>query len=123
MSAVHYYSGLVLYVQEAWRVNGSLLHCDIARELGCVPLRVVDLLASWKGRFGRHWIVDVWSALPLCIMWILWKERNNKTFEGVECPSMELELLFLQTLYEWMTALSGHSFSNFLDFLDCCNFC
>ena len=86
-------------------------------------IKGLDLLANWKGRFGRHRIGDVWSAIPLCIMWILWKERNNRTFEGVEWPSVELKLLFLRTLYEWMTALSNHSFSDFLDFPDCCIFC
>ena len=31
----------------------------------------------------------------------------------------ECEDGFLCTLYDWMAALSGHSFSNFLDFIDC----
>jgi hypothetical protein len=82
-----------------------------------MPLRVVHLLANWKGRFGRHQFGNIWSAIPLCIIWILWK-RNNKTFEGVDRPSVELKMLFLQTLYEWMTALGGHSFFYFLGFLD-----
>ena len=86
-----------------------------------MPQRVVDLLASWKGRYARHRNGDVWSVIPLCIMWIIWKEWNNQTFEGLERPSVELNLIFLCTLYEWMAALSDHSFSNFLDFLDCCN--
>lgn len=66
-------------------------------------------------------------------MWVIWKERYNQMFKGLECPLIDLKLIFLCTLYDWMTALfpfclflrrnwmaasSGHSFSNFLDFLD-----
>lgn len=35
---------------------------------------------------------------------------------------MGVKLSFSQTLYAWMTTLSGHSFSRLLDFLDCCTF-
>jgi hypothetical protein len=37
-------------------------------------------------------------------------------------PMVDLKLIFLCTLYDWMAALSGHSFSNLPDFLDCCKF-
>jgi hypothetical protein len=47
----------------------------------------------------------------------MWKERNNRTFEGVERPSVELKMIFHRTLYEWMTTLSGHSFLIFWIFL------
>ena len=33
------------------------------------------------------------------------------------------KMIFLRSLYDWMDALSGQSFSNLLEFLDCCNFC
>ena len=37
-----------------------------------------------------------------------------------EQPMMDLNVL-LCTLNDWMAAFSFHSFSNLLDFLDCCN--
>ena len=74
------------------------------------------MLACWKGGFGRHHDVDIWNATPLCIMWNIWQKRNNCTFEGFECSPLELKLFFICSMYDWMTALSGHSFSNIMDF-------
>ena len=68
---------------------------------------------SWKGRFPRHCNGAIWSTVPSCIVWVLWKERNNHTFKGLERSLVELKLVFLCTLYEWMAALGGHSFSHF----------
>ena len=64
-----------------------------------MPHRVVDLLVNWKGRFGRHRNSDIWNAIPLCFIWILWRERNVLTFEGLEWSSIELKF-FLCNLYE-----------------------
>ena len=84
--------------------------------------RVVDLLAYWKGRFVRHCNVDIWNAIPLCIMWTIWKERNYRVFEDVERSTMVVKQAFLKSLYEWMVLFSSHSFSSILDLIDCCNF-
>ena len=46
-----------------------------------MPKRVVDLLAWWEGWFSRHRNGDIWNAISLCIMWTIWKERNNRVFE------------------------------------------
>jgi hypothetical protein len=51
----------------------------------------------------------------------LWRERNQRTFEGVECSNVELKRLFLVSLYEWMAALSS-PFSSLEKFLDLCSF-
>ena len=99
--------------QEGESVNHLLLHCSMARELWTLvlslfgvhqvmPKRVLDLLACWKGRFGRHWNGDIWNAIPLCMRWIIWKERNCRTFEGIKQSMMAVKLLFICTLYEWM---------------------
>lgn len=53
----------------------------------------------------------------------LWKVRNFRTFEGIERPMMVMKLVFLHTLYERMTTLSGHPFSSLLDLMDSCTFC
>jgi hypothetical protein len=66
--------------------NHLLLHCHIARELWnlffrmfgvewIMPKRVVDLLACWKGK-GQRDLKIVWSLIPLCLMWCIWRERN-----------------------------------------------
>jgi hypothetical protein len=71
-----------------------LLYCNVARELwsfgfwlfgvdwvilGCV----LDHVAGWRNWFGKH-SSEVWNLVPSCVMWALWRERNNCTFEDVE---------------------------------------
>uniref|UniRef100_A0A2N9G315 Lon N-terminal domain-containing protein n=1 Tax=Fagus sylvatica TaxID=28930 RepID=A0A2N9G315_FAGSY len=76
-------------------VDHLFLHCDLARELWnmafssfgmywVMPKQIVDVLASWKGRLGRHKNRHVWEAVPHCVMWRLWRERNARTFEDRE---------------------------------------
>ena len=80
--------------QDGDSVDQLLLYCSMARELWALALslfgvhwdmlvRVVDLLTCWKGRFARH-NGDIWNAIPLCITWIIWRERNGWTFEDTE---------------------------------------
>ena len=58
-----------------------------------------------------------------CLMWCLWRKRNARLFEDSERNVMEIRMLFLRTLYEWMMTTDLFSFSNLLDFIDECNFC
>lgn len=46
--------------------------------------------------------VDIWNAIPLCVRWIIWKERNCWTFEGIDQSMMAVKLVYLRTLCEWM---------------------
>ena len=55
-----------------------LLHCmHMTYDLWCCLFgiqrvtheRVVDLLACWMSSFGRHHSIEVWKAIPLCLMW------------------------------------------------------
>jgi hypothetical protein len=77
------------------RCNGEnvahlLLHCPVARELWNYVFRrfgvdwvisgsVLDHLAGWRNWFGKH-DSDVWNLVPACVMWSLWREKNNRTF-------------------------------------------
>jgi len=36
----------------------------------------------WK--FGRHHKGDIWKADPHHLMWCIWQERNNWSFEDLE---------------------------------------
>ena len=55
-------------------------------------------------------------------MWYIWREWNNRIFEGEECSIIELKSHFLLSLFERRTALSGLVIPSVLDFLDLCNF-
>ena len=82
----------------------------------------VHFLAWWRGWFGRHQNNKIWKSIPHCLMWWIWRERNAKIFEGCKWTVFDLKLYLLGTLFDWMTASRCISFSNFLEFLDHCNF-
>ena len=75
-----------------------------------MPARVLDLLSCWQGSLGRHQNCFIWRAVPHCVMWCLWRERNARTFEGCERNIFDLKLLLLRTLFDWMLATGLFSF-------------
>lgn len=40
----------------------------------------VVLLASWLGKVSR--CSPIWSMVPYCLIWGIWRERDAQTFEG-----------------------------------------
>ena len=110
-------------------VDHMFLHCVFAKELWdmvfvlfgihrVMPRRVIDLFACWQGNFGRHQHINIWRAIPHCLMWCVWKERNARTFEGCEQTVAELKLLFLHMLFDWTSAIGLCRSSTLLDFID-----
>ena len=68
-------------------VDHLLLHYPFAKELWdlvfamfgvhwVMSRRVIDLLACWQGSLGQHPSSVIWKAIPHCLMWCLWRERN-----------------------------------------------
>ena len=84
---------------------------------------VLGLLGCWQGNFGCHRNGYIWSIIPHCLMWCLWRERNSRCFEDIERSIPNLKLLFFRTLMDWLFALQNQSLPSFIDFLDSCNFC
>ena len=114
-------------------VDHLLLHCAYAKELWdlvfamfgiswVMPARVRDLFDCWLGKMGKHPIHMIWRAIPHCLMWCLWRERNLRIFEGCGQHVAELKMMFLHTLFEWMASTRLFGFSSFLEFIDFCCF-
>ena len=110
-----------------------LIHCPVAQELWnmvcslfgvcwVMPRGVVDLLASWLGKFHRHRTKVLWSMIRHWLMWVIWRVRNLHTFEGSEKLIHELKLLFFQTLFYWANDSGVFAFNSLRDMLDFCNF-
>ena len=72
-------------------VDHLMLHCPLAVVLwnfffwvfdvhwvvsGCV----MDMLFGWRNWFGKHYL-EVWNLVPLCLMWTIWGEQNQRIFE------------------------------------------
>ena len=82
-----------------------------------MPRMTYDLL-HWRRRKGPAHLV--WNAIPSCLMWLLWRERNQQAFEDSERHTVELKLILLRTLMEWLAAVSRLSFPSVLAFIDDC---
>jgi hypothetical protein len=113
--------------------NHVLLHCPYAKEVWdmvfgmfgvhwVMPRKTIDLLAYWQGSFGQHQHFEIWKCIPHCLMWCLWRERNSRSFEGIEKNVADLKLLVLRTLFEWVSASCHFPCTTFLEFLDLCSF-
>ena len=81
--------------QNEMTIDHQLLHWLVAWELWnmvcslfgvhwVMPRGVVEHLASWSGKFNRHRTTVIWSMIPHCLMWGIWREMNERTFEGNE---------------------------------------
>ncbi len=106
------------YACELW----SFVFC-LFRVQWVMPAWVIDMLACWKKCSSTKGLGAIWNAVPLCLMWMLWWERNRGAFEDSEHHSVELKMVFLRALYDWMASLFGHSFSSVFDFSDSCHTC
>jgi hypothetical protein len=90
-------------------VDHFLLHCELARALWdaifsrfslswVMPLRVVDLFSYWWSG-GRSRSAVVWKMVYSCLLWCLWRERNDRQFENKEMTIEELITFFFFSLY------------------------
>ena len=114
-------------------VDQLLLHCHFLREFWdmmlalfgvqwVMPQKVVDVLACWQGSYGRHRYSRIWMCIPHCLMWYIWRERNAGSFEGCALSVLDLKLLTLKTLDEWVSIMGCFSCSDLAEFLDLCSF-
>jgi hypothetical protein len=85
-------------------VDHLLLHCETACALWntifsrfelswVMPSRAIDLFACW-GIGGRSRSAVVWKMVPSCLLWCLWRERNDRNFEDKKRSFEELKSFF-----------------------------
>ena len=89
-------------------VDHLLLHCEMAYRLWSfvfitfglswvIPRSIPDLLFGWWNWLGKH-LSQIWNLVPLCILWCIWKERNQRTFEDLVSPVIKCLLLLVELL-------------------------
>ena len=101
---------LILFCKKAillWSLLFSLfdvqwvLHSSIKRNL-----------IGWHSAFVNKRKEKAWRVAPFCLMWTLWKERNERVFNDTERSNQALKLLFLYTFVNWgRVYLENHSLS------------
>ena len=67
----------------------------------------------WLGKFNS----DIWNMVPGYLMWIVWMERNRRSFEDIEKSLVQLQALCLKTLFDWSRCWGFSDCSTILEFI------
>ena len=90
---------------EEENVNHILLHSTVVRALWEIvlalfganlvfPEKVKEMLVSWRGPLVGRKRKRIWTSIPLCIFWTVWKERNRLAFRGDSLAIQKLKNSF-----------------------------
>ena len=104
-----------------------LLFCPIAHSLcmhmlqlfgidWIMPGSVVDLLFCWCSWLGKH-SSNIWNLVPGCLLWTIWSERNQRSFEDEGKTVIQLLELCQRTLFDWSRCWGFSDCSTLMDFL------
>ena len=65
------------------------------------PFLVKDLMLGWLHLPLRKKDAKLWRAVPLCLIWAIWKERNRVVFEDEAFSKTRLKSCFLFSFPSW----------------------
>ncbi|RVW91675.1 LINE-1 reverse transcriptase-like [Vitis vinifera] len=118
-----------LCCEEEESVDHILIQCSKARVLWellfalfgvswVLPYLVRDTLSGWSdfnmGKKRRK----VWKAAPLCIFWVVWKERNRIAFDNEELSMNRLKNSLVCNLWVWSKPVVNEGPLSLLGFFD-----
>lgn len=66
-----------------------------------LPGSVRETLKVWQGSFVKKKLKKLWMAIPFCLFWIIWRERNKAVLENVVPLVQRMKNHFVYTL--WMS--------------------
>ena len=118
-----------LCLVEEESIDHILLHCGLARCLWSflfslfgvswvLPYSIREALLGWLGPCVGKERRKVWRAAPLCLFWIVWKERNSRAFENEEQSIHGCKSFFLCNLWAWTRGFFGSGPPFVVDFVD-----
>ena len=92
-------------------VDHLLIHCPVAYSLWVHMLQafgiqwvmlgtVESLVSCWRNWLGKS-ASDIWNMVPSFLMWVVWLERNRRSFEALERTLDQLQALSQITLFKW----------------------
>ncbi|CAL5431587.1 unnamed protein product [Camellia sinensis] len=101
-SHVEIVSHVMLLCPYVWKIWSDLLNWWGLQWI--VPTTVADLFLWWSGFKWRTLENKIWRAMPLAIMWYIWRFRNEVVFNGKEAVLGEIcELIKLRIIF-WVKA-------------------
>lgn len=71
-----------------------------------IPDNVNGLLPWWRGYKWRKFENKIWKAIPMAVMWSLWKTRNDVVFNGKMFQLNELCELIKVRIALWVKSQS-----------------
>ncbi|RVX03908.1 putative ribonuclease H protein [Vitis vinifera] len=118
-----------LCLVEEESIDHILLHCGLARSLWSflfslfgvswvLPSSIREALLGWLGPCVGKERRKVWRAAPLCLFWIVWKERNSRAFENVDHTFQGCKSVLLCNLWAWSRGLFVSGPTSVVDFVD-----
>ena len=79
---------------------------------------VREVLLSWNGSCVKKKRMKALRLAPLCFFWIIWKEKNQKTFENIEKGNRVIKCTFMYIFLEWVRLCIDDSSLSTMDFID-----
>ena len=62
--------------------------------------------------------MKLWMAVPLCLFWTIWRERNRVVFEDVLLSAQRMKNSLVCALWSWSKTDTHTQALNIIDFLD-----
>ena len=81
-----------------------------------MPDSVESLVFCWSYWLGKF-ALDIWNMVSDCLMWVVWMERNQCSFEAKEKSFVQLQALCQSTLFDWSRCWGSSNFSSIIEFL------
>ena len=63
---------------------------------------IKEALLGWSDTFVGKRHKEAWISTPLCIFWVVWKEKNRRSFDNEEHLDHYLKSSFLSTPFSWV---------------------
>lgn len=82
-------------------------HIQFCRKNVLSPLFVQVLIKDWLQLPLGKQEIKLWWAVPLWLLWEIWKERNNIVFQDAIFSYDRLKSSFFKSLYPWMCVYFG----------------
>ena len=83
-----------------------------------LPCSVRETLLGWFGSFVSKKYKKAWKLTPLCLFWVVWKERNRITFCNEEFSVHRLKYSFVCSLWSWTKLYLDAGPLSLIDFLN-----
>lgn len=93
-------------------IDHLIVHCIVARTLWnllnsifgtswVMPRSLKEVFVIWNGFKVRKSTRDIWKMIPRWILWSIWKERNQRCFEGISTSIHTLKCRCFLNLFAW----------------------